>query len=54
MRRDHHTWHSPNLNRQMELLAAGTAGVPLLVFPPAGERFSEWDNQGMLTQSRKE
>jgi esterase/lipase superfamily enzyme len=49
MRRDHHTWHSQNLNRQMELLAAGQGGLPILVFPTAGERFSEWDNQGMLT-----
>ena len=48
MRRDHHTWHSPNLDRQMELLAAGESGVPILAFPPAGQRFSEWENQGML------
>jgi esterase/lipase superfamily enzyme len=48
MRRDHHTWHSPHLNREMELVAAGQGGLPVLVFPTAGERFSEWENGGMI------
>jgi esterase/lipase superfamily enzyme len=48
MRRDHHSWHSPALNREMELLAAGEAGTPMLVFPTAGGRFCDFESRGML------
>ena len=48
MRRDYHNGHSQSLNRDMELVAYGHAGVPLLVFPTLGGRFYEYEDQGMI------
>jgi esterase/lipase superfamily enzyme len=48
MRRDYHTWHSPVLGRQMELLVFGHAGRPLFVFPTSMGSFFEYEDQGMI------
>ncbi len=48
MRREYHNWYSHRLNRNMELLAYGHAGRPVLVFPTSQGRFFEFENNGMI------
>jgi len=48
MRRDYIKWYSPSLHRDMELLAFGERGFPLLVFPTSGGRFWEYEDRGMV------
>ena len=48
MRRDYHNWYSHRLNRHMELLAYGHAGMPVLVFPSSQGRFFEYEDRGMI------
>ena len=48
MKRDHHRWYSPSLDRDMELLTFGHAGARLLVFPTSMGRFYEWEDRGMV------
>jgi esterase/lipase superfamily enzyme len=48
MRRDYHNWYSHRLGRNMELLAYGHAGQPVLVFPTSQGRFYEYENSGMI------
>ena len=48
MNREYHKWHSPRLGREMELLAFGHAGVPVVVFPTSGGRFFEFEDRGMI------
>ena len=47
MRRDFTQWHSPSLHRNMELLAFGHAGFPIVVFPTSGGRFFEYEDRGL-------
>jgi esterase/lipase superfamily enzyme len=48
MHREYHRWHSPHLNRDMELLIFGHAGARVLVFPTSQGRFYEWQDRGMI------
>jgi esterase/lipase superfamily enzyme len=48
MRRDYHKWFSPSLERDMELLVFGHAGLPVLVFPTSCGRFFEFEDRGMV------
>lgn len=48
MRRDYVTWYSPSLHRDMELLAYGEHGFPIVVFPTSGGRFHEYEDRGMI------
>lgn len=48
MRRDYVRWYSPSLGRDMELLAFGDRGFPLVVFPTSGGRFWEYEERGMI------
>src|SRR3954466_7529558 len=48
MRRDYVKWHSQSLNREMELLAFGERGFPVVVFPTSGGRFFEYEDRGMV------
>ena len=48
MRRDYVKWYSPSLHRDMELLAFGHAGFPIVVFPTSGGRFCEYEDRGMV------
>lgn len=48
MRRDYIKWYSPSLHRDMELLAFGHAGFPIVVFPTSGGRFWEYEERGMI------
>ncbi len=48
MNREYHTWTSPALGREMELLIFGHAGPRLLVFPSRKQRFFEYEQHGMI------
>lgn len=48
MNREYHHWHSPALDREMELLVFGHAGARVLVFPTSQGRFFEWEDRGMF------
>ncbi|WP_263410076.1 esterase family protein [Terriglobus tenax] len=48
MNREYHTWLSPALGREMELLVFGHAGIPTLVFPTSQGRFYDFENNGMV------
>ena len=48
MQRDYHSWHSPVLGRQMELLVFGHGGAPFFVFPTSMGAFFEYEDRGMV------
>jgi esterase/lipase superfamily enzyme len=48
MRRDYVKWYSPSLHRDMELLAYGDRGFPVVVFATSGGSFHEYEDQGMI------
>ncbi|HEV8482038.1 MAG TPA: alpha/beta hydrolase-fold protein [Blastocatellia bacterium] len=41
-------WFSPRMGREMEILAWGDAGTPVLVFPSSWGRFYEWKDFLMI------
>lgn len=43
MKRVIDSWHSPGLNRQMEIVTYGDYGFPLLLFPTAAADFLEYE-----------
>lgn len=47
MNREYLRWHSPNLNRDMEMLVFGHAGAKVLVFPTRDGRFWEYEKIGL-------
>ena len=52
MHREYHKWHSPALQRDMELLVFGKGGQRLLVFPTRKQRFFEYEDHGMIHSLR--
>ena len=48
MNREYHRWHSKDLNREMEMLVFGHAGMPMIVFPTSMGRFFEYSDRGMI------
>jgi esterase/lipase superfamily enzyme len=44
---EHHHWHSPALDRDMQLLVFGHAGARLIVFPTSMGSFREWPDRRM-------
>ena len=52
MNREYHKWHSPALDREMELLIFGHAGPRMLVFPSRKQRFFEYEDHGMVHSLR--
>ncbi|NWG17624.1 MAG: esterase family protein [Chloroflexi bacterium] len=52
MKREYHRWHSPALNRDMEMLVFGHAGARVLVFPTSRGKFYEWEDRGMIAALR--
>jgi esterase/lipase superfamily enzyme len=44
---EHHHWHSPALDRDMQLLVFGHAGARLVVFPTSMGTFREWPDRRM-------
>jgi len=52
VQREYHKWHSPALNREMELLSYWHAGARVLVFPTSCGRFFDWENRSMIETLR--
>ena len=52
MKREYHKWYSQSLGRDMELLAYGHGGTPVLVFPTSQGRFFEYEDRGMAETLR--
>ncbi len=48
MKRDYRKWHSPALDRDMELLVFGEGGTPVIIFPTSMGRFHQWEDFGMI------
>jgi len=48
VKREYFKWHSPILDREMELLVFGHAGPRMLVFPSRKQRFFEYEEHGMV------
>ncbi|MCP4362924.1 MAG: esterase, partial [Chloroflexi bacterium] len=48
MNREYHSWHSPSLGQEMELLIFGHAGARVLVFPTSKGKFFEWEDREMV------
>lgn len=48
MNREYHKWHSPVLQREMEMLVFGHGGMPTIVFPTSMGRFFDYENRGMI------
>ena len=48
MNREYHKRYSHELQRDMESLIFGHAGMPLLVFPTSMGRFFDYENRGMI------
>ncbi|MDH3251916.1 MAG: alpha/beta fold hydrolase [Ignavibacteria bacterium] len=48
MNREYHRWHSPRLQRDMELLVFGHSGIPVIVFPTSHGAFYEYEDRGMV------
>lgn len=48
MNREHHTWYSPSLDRDMDLLVHGWAGAKVLVFPTRKARFHEYEDMRIV------
>jgi esterase/lipase superfamily enzyme len=52
MTRTHHRWHSPHLDREMDLLVFGHAGAKVLVFPTRRARFHEYEDLRIVESLR--
>ena len=50
MNREYLKGYSRELNREMEMLVFGHAGMPLLVFPTSMGRFFEYEDRGMIAK----
>ncbi|MVN92475.1 esterase family protein [Mucilaginibacter aquatilis] len=48
MERAYHKWHSPALQRDMELLVFGHAGRAVVFFPTRMARFYDYENWGII------
>ena len=48
MHREYHRWFARPLGRDMELLAFGHAGPPMIVFPTSMGAFYEFEDRGMV------
>lgn len=48
MNREYRKWPSERLGREMELLAFGHAGRPVVVFPTSMGRFWDFEDRGMI------
>ena len=48
MNREKHQWYSNDLNKTMEMLVFGHAGMPYIVFPSSRGRYFEYEDAGMI------
>ena len=52
MHREIHAWHSPNLNKQMEIAVYGHYGFALLMFPTAAADYLEYERFQLIDSIR--
>jgi esterase/lipase superfamily enzyme len=52
VKRDYRRWHSPALERDMEMLVFGDRGSPVIVYPTSMGRFFQWEDSGMIEHLR--
>lgn len=52
IKREYHKWHSPRLERDMELLVFGHAGTKVLMFPTAGGTFYQYEDLRIIDRLR--
>ena len=52
MNREHHSWFSHSLGREMELLVFGHGGRAVLFFPTRMARFYDYENWGIINSLR--
>jgi esterase/lipase superfamily enzyme len=48
IQRAEHRWHSPSLDREMEIIVFGHAGTRMLVFPTSEGRCFDWEGFGLV------
>jgi esterase/lipase superfamily enzyme len=48
MQREHHKWHSPHLNKEMDILIFGTGGRPVLAFPTSMGRYYQNEDFSLI------
>lgn len=48
MQEEFHRWYSPNLEREMEMLVFGTAGIPVLLFPTSMGKYYEAKDRHLI------
>jgi esterase/lipase superfamily enzyme len=53
MNREYHTWFSPSLQRDMELLVFGHAGEPVLFFPTRTAHFYDYEDWLVIEALRR-
>jgi esterase/lipase superfamily enzyme len=53
MNREYHSWFSPSLGHDMQLLVFGHAGARVLAFPTSQGRFYQWEDFGMVGALRE-
>jgi esterase/lipase superfamily enzyme len=49
---EYHRWYSPSVGHDMELLAYGHGGAPVIVFPTSFATFTEWKDFLMIDSLR--
>jgi esterase/lipase superfamily enzyme len=52
IKEEYHKWHSPSLNRDMEMLIFGHAGQPVVLFPTSKGAYYQNKDQGMIEAAR--
>ena len=53
MNREYHKWHSPSLQRDMELLVFGEGGEPVLFFPTRTAHFYDYEDWHVIDALRR-
>ena len=52
IKEEYHKWHSPSLDRDVEMLVFGYAGQPVILFPTSQGAYYQNKDQGMIEAAR--
>lgn len=52
MKEEHFKWHSPNLNRDIEMLVFGHTGYPVILFPTSMGSYHENKDMGLIESAK--
>jgi esterase/lipase superfamily enzyme len=52
MKEEYHKWHSPSLDRDVEMLVFGHAGQPVILFPTSQGAYYQNKDQGMIESAK--